>query len=66
MTHDKSHKEQIERWALFVRNNPDKWKAELKPFLDSQLIMAEKFYEKLSQTEEGRKKILKIKRLDKK
>lgn len=64
MTHDKSHKEQIERWALYVRNNPDKWRAELKPFLDSQLIMARRFYNKLSQTEEGRKKILKLRRLD--
>ena len=51
---DKSHNEQIERWAEYVRNNPDKWKAELKPFIDSQILMARRFHESLAKTEEGR------------
>ena len=54
---DKSHDEQIERWAKFVRENPSEWKKHLKPFLDSQIIMANRFYKKLSETEEGRAKI---------
>ncbi len=57
---DKSHIEQVERWAKYVKNNPD-WKLKLKPFLDSQIIIARRFYSKLSETEEGRKKILELK-----
>lgn len=54
---DKTHKEQIERWAKYIKENPLKWKKELKPFLDAQIIMSKRFYSKLAQTEEGRKKI---------
>ena len=54
---DKTHNEQIERWAKYVKNNPKEWKKKLKPFLDAQIIMAKRFYSKLAETEEGRKKI---------
>jgi hypothetical protein len=54
---DKTHIEQVERWAEYVRENPDKWKAKLKPFIDGQFIMARRFYKKLAETEEGRDKI---------
>jgi len=54
---DKTHDEQIERWAKFVKENPDKWKTEIKLFLDAQIIMAQRFYSKLAQTKEGREKI---------
>jgi hypothetical protein len=54
---DRSHDEQIKRWADFVRENPDKWKKHLKPFLDAQIIMANRFYKKLAQTEGGAEKI---------
>ncbi|MFA5992242.1 MAG: hypothetical protein WC796_00880 [Candidatus Pacearchaeota archaeon] len=55
------HQEQIERWANYVRENPDKWKKELKPFIDAQIIMARRAYAKLAETEEGRKKIVLLK-----
>ena len=54
---DKTHDEQIERWAKFVRDNPDKWKEKIKPFLDSQILIARRFYFKLAESEEGREKI---------
>ena len=54
---DKSHDEQIGRWAIYVRDNPHEWKKQLKPFLDSQILIARRFYNNLSKTEEGRKKI---------
>jgi len=54
---DKTHKEQIERWGKYVKHNPKKWKKKLKPFLDAQIIIARRFYSKLAETEEGRKKI---------
>ena len=43
---DKSHGEQVERWARFVKNNSD-WKKHLKKFLDAQIIMARRAYKKL-------------------
>lgn len=53
---DKTHDEQIVRWAKFVRDNPDKWKSKLKPFLDSQIYMARRFYKKLAE-EQGMEKV---------
>ena len=60
---DKTHIEQIERWANYVKQNPDRWKSKLKPFLDSQIIIARRFYKKLAETTDGRIKLEKIKRL---
>ncbi len=57
MKRDKTHAEQIERWANFVRENPGKWKHKLKRFLDAQIIISRRFYKKLAETEEGREKL---------
>ena len=57
MERDKSHDEQIERWAVFVRDNPGEWKSKIKPFIDAQIIMSRRFYKNLSETEEGKRKI---------
>jgi len=54
---DKSHDEQIERWADYVRENPSEWKKHLKPFLDAQIIIARRFYKRLAETDGGREKI---------
>ena len=54
---NKTHNEQIERWAKYVKDNPSWWKEKLKPFLDAQIIMSRRFYSKLAETKEGRKKI---------
>ncbi|MDD5700282.1 MAG: hypothetical protein PHH00_03800 [Candidatus Nanoarchaeia archaeon] len=51
---DKSHNEQIERWAEYVRNNPDKWKSKVSPFIDAQFLMTQRFHSNLAKTEEGR------------
>jgi len=53
---DKSHEEQIKRWAEYVKNNPN-WKLKFRPFLDSQIIIARKIYKKLSMTPRGKEKI---------
>jgi len=60
---DKTHDNQVERWARYVRKNPN-WKKELKKFLDAQLIMAKRVYANLENSEQGRKKIIRLKRLD--
>lgn len=59
---NKTHNEQIERWANYVKNNPN-WKIELKKFLDSQLIIAQRAYFELEKTPEGREKIKLLKGL---
>ena len=52
---DKSHMEQVERWAEYVRTVPrEEWKAKLKLFLDAQIIMGKRFRERLGRTAEGR------------
>jgi hypothetical protein len=52
---DATHLEQVERWARFVRDNPREiWKAELKDFLDAQIVMAVRFRRKLGESEGGR------------
>ena len=61
---DPSHMQQIEKWAEYVRDNPRTWKSKLKPFIDSQIMIAKRFYENLTKTEEG-KEVLKQLRLDK-
>ena len=50
---DKTHMEQVERWAEFVRENPDKWKARVKPLIDAQIIMARGFYKRLLASKGG-------------
>lgn len=61
---DKTHKEQVRRWAEYVREHPKEWKKKLKPFLDAQIIMARRFFEKLSETEKGREKIKLLREID--
>ena len=60
---DKTHDEQIERWADYVKNNPNKWKANIKPFIDSQILISRRFYKKLAETEEGREKMKLLRKL---
>lgn len=61
---DKTHMEQVERWARFVRDNPRSvWKAEVGPLIDAQIMMAERFYSRLEKTPGGREKIRKLREL---
>ena len=60
---DKTHTEHIERWARYVKENPDTWKEKLKPFLDSQILIARRAYKELGKTEEGREKIERLRKL---
>jgi len=61
---DKTHKEQIEKWANYVKSNPkSKWKPQLDNLINSQILIAKKFYKKLEQTPEGKQKIAELKKL---
>ena len=55
MERDKTHMEQVERWAEYVRRTPQKvWRKGFNEFIDAQFIIAEKFQERLGKSEEGR------------
>jgi len=63
-TRDRSHAEQIERWARFVRENPiDAWKPQHSAFIDSQLEMANAFYTRLAKQPGGKETIEKLRKL---
>jgi len=60
---DSSHIEQVERWAEYVRENPQEWKSKVKLFLDSQILIARRFYKKLAETPEGLEKIKELREI---
>lgn len=52
--------EQVERWAKFVKENPEKWKKIHTEFIDAQFQKSHEFYERLKKTKNGKEKIQKI------
>jgi len=63
---DKTHMEQVERWAHFVKAHPRAvWKKQVGPLIDAQIIMAEKFYARLAKQQGGEEKIKQLKELRK-
>ena len=58
---DKTHNDQVERWARFVRDNPrEVWKKEQRKLVDSQIIIANRFYSRLEKTSGGKEKIKRL------
>ena len=58
---DNSHKDQVKRWARFVRDNPRKvWKAQQGQFIDAQITMANRFYSRLEKMPGGKEKIRRL------
>lgn len=58
---DKTHMQQVERWANFVKTHPRAvWKKQVGPLIDAQIIMAERFYARLAKTPGGAEKIRKL------
>lgn len=61
---DSTHDEQVIRWAKFVKTHPRSvWIREVGPLIDSQIIMANAFYERLAKTEGGIDKIKKLRKI---
>lgn len=59
---DKSHMEQVERWAEFVRvSKRSEWKPGLNDFINAQFRKAENFYKRLRETEKGREILERLK-----
>ncbi len=62
---DKTHSEQVIRWAEFVKMHPRSiWIREVGPLIDAQIIMANTFYERLAKVKGGIEKIRKLRNLD--
>jgi hypothetical protein len=59
---DKTHNQQIERWAIKVKSDPN-WKKDLKPFLDAQIINARESYKKILLLPNGKDKLKRIRDL---
>jgi len=55
---DKTHMEFVDKWAEFVKNNPDKWRKIHAEFINAQIQMNKQFLERLKKTPDGRVKII--------
>jgi len=59
---DKTHEDQIERWARYVKQNSN-WKKQSKPFIDAQIILARRNYSKILALPNGTDKLKRIRNL---
>jgi hypothetical protein len=60
MNERKSHSEQVERWANFVKENPEKWRSEHNEFINALFENHYQFIERLLKTPHGKEKIIKL------
>ena len=54
------HMQQVERWADFVKNNPDKWKKIHTEFINAQFDKHRRFVKNLLKEKDGFEKIVEI------
>lgn len=57
---DKTHDESIERWAKFMKENPNKWQKIHAEFINSQFNHHKYFIKRLLETKGGKEKIIKL------
>jgi len=55
-----SHIEQIDRWAMFVKDNPTRWKKVHTEFIDALFDKQNQFRERLLKTFKGKEKLAKL------
>lgn len=55
-----SHRDQVEDWAHFVRNNPDKWKAQHTRFINAQINMANEALQRIRKQKNGKEKLVEL------
>ena len=53
----KTHVDQIERWANFVRENPTKWKRIHTQFINAIFEKHQQVVKRLKKTKEGKEKL---------
>ena len=52
-------KEQVEQWARFVKEHPDRWKKIHTDFINAQFTKANDFIKRLAKSPGGKEKIIK-------
>lgn len=55
-----SHSDQVEEWATYIKNNPDKWREQHTLFVNSQIIMAREALGRIKQQKNGKQKIIEM------
>ncbi len=55
-----SHKKQIEEWAFFVKNNPDKWKKKHTEFINAIFDKQRQFHNTMLEQKDGKEKLAKL------
>lgn len=60
---DKTHMEQVERWARYVKEHPTEWKNTHTEFIDSVYTLALDAMERLSREPGGKEKIIQLRRI---
>lgn len=55
-----SHQDQVEEWANFVKNNPDKWKAQHTKFINAQINMANEALRRVRKQKNGKEKLIEL------
>jgi len=55
-----SHQDQVEAWANFVKNNPDKWKAPHTKFINAQITMANSALQRIRKQKNGKEKLVEL------
>lgn len=60
---DKTHLEQVERWAIYCKKNIKECQKQVTPFVNAQIENSNKFYKRLAKTKKGKEKIIKLKML---
>lgn len=52
--------EEVQRWAKFMKDNPDTWKKVHTEFINAQFDKAERFWKELLKQPNGRQKLIDI------
>ena len=55
---DPSHMESVERWANYIRNNPNEWKAQHTAFINAQFEKHRQAIERIKASPNGREKLV--------
>lgn len=60
MKERQSHLEQVERWAHFVRDNPQKWQEIHNEFINTLFENHDQFVTRILKTKNGKEKLIEL------
>jgi uncharacterized protein YjcR len=50
--------EEIDRWIVYMKNNPDTWKSTHTQFINAQFAKSDAFIQRLLQEPDGKEKVI--------